>query len=109
MIAGPAAIASIVWNRFNKSWNFRAAATPAGIRMRFGLTSDTSSTLPPGRVHAVGLAQGPLWRGRDWWLVRAFVAGRRTGEVGSSSGGAQEDGIGVLLPVGDRDTALRAL
>ena len=109
MIAGPAAVVSIVWNRFNKSWNFRAAATPAGIRMRFGLTSDTSSTLPPGRVHAVGLAQGPLWRGRDWWLVRALVAGRRTGEAGSSSGGAQEDGIGVLLPVGDRDTALRAL
>lgn len=109
VIAGPAAIASIVWNRFNKSWNFRAAATPAGIRMRFGLTSDTSSTLPPGRVHAVGLAQGPLWRGRDWWRVRAVVAGRRTGDAGSSSESAQEDGIGVLLPVGDRDTALRAL
>lgn len=109
VIAGPAAIASIAWNRFNKSWNFRAAATPAGIRMRFGLTSDTSSTLPPGRVHAVGLAQGPLWRGRDWWRVRAVVAGRRTGDAGSSSESAQEDGIGVLLPVGDRDTALRAL
>lgn len=109
VIAGPAAIASIVWNRFNKSWNFRAAATPAGIRMRFGLTSDTSSTLPPGRVHAVGLAQGPLWRGKDWWRVRAVVAGRRTGDAGSSSESAQEDGIGVLLPVGDRDTALRAL
>ena len=109
VIAGPAAVASIVWNRFNKSWNFRAAATPAGIRMRFGLTSDTSSTLPPGRVHAVGIEQGPLWRGKDWWRVRAVVAGRRTGEAGSSSGSAQEDGIGVLLPVGDRDTALRAL
>ena len=109
VIAGPAAVVSIVWNRFNESWNFRAAATPAGIRMRFGLTSDTSSTLPPGRVHAVGLAQGPLWRGKDWWRVRAVVAGRRTGEAGSSSGSAQEDGIGVLLPVGDRDTALRAL
>ena len=109
VIAGPAAVVSIVWNRFNESWNFRAAATPAGIRMRFGLTSDTSSTLPPGRVHAVGLTQGPLWRGKDWWRVRAVVAGRRTGEAGSSSGSAQEDGIGVLLPVGDRDTALRAL
>lgn len=109
VIAGPAAVVSIVWNRFNESWNFRAAATLAGIRMRFGLTSDTSSTLPPGRVHAVGLAQGPLWRGKDWWRVRAVVAGRRTGEAGSSSGSAQEDGIGVLLPVGDRDTALRAL
>ena len=86
VIAGPAAVVSIVWNRFNESWNFRAAATPAGIRMRFGLTSDTSSTLPPGRVHAVGLAQGPLWRGKDWWRVRAVVAGRRTGEAGSSSG-----------------------
>ena len=109
VIAGPAAVVSIVWNRFNESWNFRAAATPAGIRMRFGLTSDTSSTLPPGRVHAVGLTQGPLWRGKDWWRVRAVVAGRRTGEAGSSSGSVQEDGIGVLLPVGDRDTALRAL
>lgn len=109
VIAGPAAVVSIVWNRFNESWNFRAAATPAGIRMRFGLTSDTSSTLPPGRVHAVGIEQGPLWHGKDWWRVRAVVAGRRTGEAGSSSGSVQEDGIGVLLPVGDRDTALRAL
>ncbi|MCL3793188.1 PH domain-containing protein, partial [Actinomyces sp. 186855] len=104
----PFAFISLAWGRFSNGWGFRAAATPAGIRMRFGLTSDTSTTLPPGRVHAVGLQQGLLWRGKDWWRVSATVAGREAVDT-SSGGGIEENGANVLLPVGDRDTALRAL
>ncbi|MDU7428937.1 MAG: PH domain-containing protein [Actinomyces urogenitalis] len=103
----PLTAVSVVWGRFNRGWRFRAFATPAGIRVRYGLTADTSSTLPPGRVHAVSLQQGPLWRGKDWWKVVACVAGRES--VDSSSGQVQENGSNILLPVGDRDTALRAL
>lgn len=103
----PLTAVGVVWGRFNRGWRFRAFATPAGIRVRYGLTADTSSTLPPGRVYAVSLQQGPLWRGKDWWKVVACVAGRES--VDSSSGQVQENGSNILLPVGDRDTALRAL
>ena len=96
---------SLVWSRFNSAWNFQAAATPSGIRMRYGLTSDTSRTLPPGRVHGVGIAQPILWRGKDWWKVDVTVAGR---EDRSQDGQNRQFG-NLLLPVGSRDTALRAL
>ena len=96
---------SLVWSRFNSAWSFQAAATPSGIRMRYGLTSDTSRTLPPGRVHGVGIAQPILWRGKDWWKVDVTVAGR---EDRSQDGQNRQFG-NLLLPVGSRDTALRAL
>lgn len=108
MLAAPVAFIGTVWGRFNHGWGYRAAATPAGIRMRFGLTADTSSTLPPGRVHGVSLEQGILWRGPDWWRVETAVAGRTSVEA-SNSGSIEETGENVLLPVGDRDTAERAL
>ena len=97
--------ATIVWSQFNSAWNFQAAATPSGIRMRYGLTSETSRTLPPGRVHGVGLTGPILWRGKDWWKVDVTVAGR---EDRSQDGQNRQFG-NLLLPVGARDTALRAL
>ena len=99
------AMATIVWSQFNSAWNFQAAATPSGIRMRYGLTSETSRTLPPGRVHGVGIAQPILWRRKDWWKVDVTVAGR---EDRSQDGQNRQFG-NLLLPVGSRDTALRAL
>lgn len=99
------AMATIVWSHFNSAWNFQAAATPSGIRMSYGLTSETSRTLPPGRVHGVGLTGPILWRRKDWWKVDVTVAGR---EDRSQDGQTREIG-NLLLPVGSRDTALRAL
>lgn len=99
------AMATIVWSHFNSAWNFQAAATPSGIRMSYGLTSETSRTLPPGRVHGVGLTGPILWRRKDWWKVDVTVAGR---EDRSQDGQTREFG-NLLLPVGVRDTALRAL
>ena len=104
-ISTVAGAVSLVWSRFNSAWNFQAAATPSGIRMRYGLTSDTSRTLPPGRVHGVGIAQPILWRGKDWWKVNVTVAGRED----RSQDGQNRQTSNLLLPVGVRDTALRAL
>ncbi|OLO76719.1 PH domain-containing protein [Actinomyces oris] len=104
-ISTVAGAVSLVWSRFNSAWNFQAAATPSGIRMTYGLTSETSRTLPPGRVHGVGIAQPILWRGKDWWKVDVTVAGR---EDRSQDGQNRQFG-NLLLPVGVRDTALRAL
>ena len=99
------AMATIVWSHFNSAWNFHAAATPSGIRMSYGLTSETSRTLPPGRVHGVGLVGPILWRRKDWWKVNVTVAGR---DENPHDGQTREIG-NLLLPVGSRDTALRAL
>ncbi|WP_196717285.1 PH domain-containing protein [Actinomyces trachealis] len=107
VLVAPLAIGSYAWSVFDKGWRFRAAATPAGIRMRFGLTAETSTTLPPGRVHGVKLSQGPFWRGPDWWRAEVSVAGRVRSE--SKSNQVESAGANVLLPVGERDTALRAL
>ena len=99
------ALATMVWNQFNSAWNFHAAATPSGIRMSYGLTAETSRTLPPGRVHGVGLTRPILWRRKDWWKVDVTVAGR---DERPHDGQTREIG-NLLLPVGSRDTALRAL
>ena len=99
------ALATMVWHQFNSAWNFHAAATPSGIRMSYGLTAETSRTLPPGRVHGVGLTGPILWRRKDWWKVNVTVAGR---DENPHDGQTREIG-NMLLPVGSRDTALRAL
>ena len=99
------ALATMVWNQFNSAWNFHAAATTSGIRMSYGLTAETSRTLPPGRVHGVGLTGPILWRRKDWWKVDVTVAGR---DERPHDGQTREIG-NLLLPVGSRDTALRAL
>lgn len=73
----PAALGAggYVWNRVNSEATFRAAASPDGIRLRHGLTETRTQTVPPGRVQAVRLTQGPLWRRNDWWKVEINVAG----------------------------------
>lgn len=100
LIAG---VAGHLWNTVNERWNFRAFATPVGIRLQRGLSTDLSSTLPPGRVHAVELSQPLLWRGPQWWKVKAIVAGRVGSENESVTSG------NLLLPVGDWEHTLRAL
>ncbi|AYD90751.1 hypothetical protein D5R93_02680 [Actinomyces lilanjuaniae] len=106
MLAFPVICWSYAWQRLTRGWRFRALATPQGIRMRYGLTSETTRTLPPGRVHAVSLAQPLLWRRKDWWTVETSVAGmEEAGEAGSSRLVSESR----LLPVGSRQTALLAL
>jgi len=106
-LAAPVAIIGAVWNRFNRGWGFRAAAVPTGIRVRFGLTSEVSLTLPPGRVHGVGIEQSPLWRRKDWWRVKVGMAGRTGRKPSDGSSAEQRNGStgSVLLPVGERRTA----
>ncbi|WP_454040995.1 PH domain-containing protein [Cellulosimicrobium sp. Marseille-Q8652] len=91
-----------LFQRFTGEFGFRSAISPDGIRLRHGLLETRSQTIPPGRVQAVRLLQGPFWRGPDWWRVDVNVAG-----YGPSADGSQTKS--VLLPVGSRDEALAAL
>jgi membrane-flanked domain protein len=104
IVSGLVGYLSYAWNRLRSGWGFRACATPAGIRLRYGLTDAVSVTLPPGRVHAVELSRNILWRSRDWWGVRVMLAGRE-GEGGDDV----RSQASRLLPVGTRTDALRAL
>ncbi len=88
-----------VWNRINTGATFRAAASPDGIRLRHGLTETRTQTVPPGRVQAVRISQGPLWRGADWWRVEMNVAGY----------GSEASTESVLHPVATRAEAAVAL
>jgi putative membrane protein len=91
-----------LFSRFTGEFGFRSAISPDGIRLRHGLLETRSQTIPPGRVQAVRLKQGPFWRGPDWWRVDVNVAG-----YGVSADGSETKS--VLLPVGTRDEALAAL
>jgi putative membrane protein len=90
-----------LFQRFAGEFGFRAAISPDGIRLRHGLLETRAQTIPPGRVQAVSLTQGPFWRGPDWWRVKVNVAGY------ASADGKESQNI--LLPVGPRDEALAAL
>ena len=92
---------TFVWSRINQGANFRAAISPDGIRLRHGLTEARTQTVPPGRVQAIRLRQGPLWRGPDWWRVEINVAGYGQGD--------QQQRDTVLHPVATRGDAMTAL
>ncbi|MBU4215315.1 MAG: PH domain-containing protein [Actinobacteria bacterium] len=95
-------VVSVVWARVNGGASFRAATSPDGIRLRHGLTEARAQTVPPGRVQAVSIHQGPLWRRPDWWRVQINVAGYGHEE----SSGERES---VLHPVATREEARTAL
>lgn len=96
-------VGGYLFQRFAGEFGFRAALSPDGIRLRHGLLETRAQTIPPGRVQAVSLTQGPWWRGPDWWRVRVNVAGYGGAE------GSSDESQSVLLPVGPRAEALTAL
>lgn len=93
----PAALglAAGYWNFFNKGFNFTAAVSPDGIRLRYGLLDTQAQTLPPGRIQAVKVAQPPLWRPFGWYRMQVNAAG-----YGVSGNAAEGNTRTILLPVG---------
>lgn len=92
-------VGGYVWSRFAGEFAFRVAMSPDGIRLRHGLLESKARTVPPGRVQAVQVSQGPLWRGRRWWRVSINVAGY----------GPEEQTAGVLYPVATTEEVARLL
>ncbi len=74
------------WGSFNKGYNFTAAISPDGIRLRYGLLDTQAQTLPPGRIQALKVTQPPLWRIFGWYRMQVNVAGY--GASGSNGEGA---------------------
>lgn len=94
---------TFIWTRFASEFNFQAAVSPDGIRVRRGLLERKSETIPPRRVHAVTVYQPFLWRRRGWYRVQISQAS------GGEPGNKESFSSQVLLPVGTEAQAAQAL
>lgn len=83
------------WRLFNKGYNFTAAISPDGIRLRYGLLDTQAQTLPPGRIQALRIVQSPFWRPLGWYRMQVNVAG-----YGAADNGGEASSRTTLLPVG---------
>ena len=95
LIPAALGLAASYWGSFNKGYNFTAAISPDGIRLRYGLLDTQAQTLPPGRIQALSVTQSPLWRIFGWYRIQVNVAGY--GAVGSNGDASPRT---TLLPVG---------
>ncbi|WP_241245952.1 PH domain-containing protein [Microbacterium sp. 4R-513] len=86
-----------------RSLRYSIAPTPDGVRITFGLLTTITEIVPPGRVHAVEIAQSILWRGFGWWTIRI---NRLTGRSLSDN---SNDQFTTVLPVGTTDDVERVL
>lgn len=93
-------VGSAMWTRFSRGFNFSAAISPDGLRLRHGLLETRTQTLPPGRVQAVELRQSLWWRRPGWWKLRVNVAG-----YASEGQGNAEASSTVLMPAATREEA----
>ncbi|MCM6763197.1 PH domain-containing protein [Rathayibacter sp. ZW T2_19] len=81
--------------KFVRSLRYSISGTADGVRVGYGVFSTSSDTLPPGRIHAVEIAQPLLWRPFGWWQVKIDRAGH------AASQGANGEPNTTILPVGD--------
>lgn len=75
-----------------------------GLRVRGGLTTLTTRSIPPARLHAIELHRPMLWRWKDWWEVTATLAGAATLDTSGDTPGSE-----IIIPAGSREEALRVL
>ncbi|MFE4226669.1 PH domain-containing protein [Arthrobacter sp. NPDC056886] len=102
----PAAIGIVAsyWSSFNKGYNFTAAVSPDGIRLRYGLLDTQAQTVPPGRIQALKVSQPPLWRIFGWYRIQVNVAG-----YGVAASAGEGTARTTLLPVGSFADVLEIL
>lgn len=93
---------TVVGGQFLKFFGFTVAQSPDGLRLRFGLTSHRSQTVPPGRVQAVRIERPLMWKPWGWVRVVVNVAG-------TAGGSEAEERPSVVLPVAPMPVARAVL
>ncbi|HKU35428.1 MAG TPA: PH domain-containing protein [Paenarthrobacter sp.] len=96
-------IGAAYWSSFNKGYNFTAAISPDGIRLRYGLLDTQAQTVPPGRIQALKITQSPLWRLFGWYRMHVNVAGY------GGTPGNENAARTTLLPVGMKSDVMTML
>jgi putative membrane protein len=104
LIPAALGLAASYWGLFNKGYNFTAAISPDGIRLRYGLLDTQAQTLPPGRIQALKVAQPPMWRALGWYRIQVNVAG-----YGALEGAGEGSARTTLLPVGRLEDVMSIL
>jgi putative membrane protein len=99
MVGFVVAIFGYFWNQINGGFQFTAATSTDGLRLRHGLLETRRQTVTPGRVQAALVSQGVLWRTRGWYRITMNVAGYQEDQAR----------VNTLLPVGTLDDVLLAL
>ncbi len=84
------------WRKVVDQYGFAVGSAPDGIRVRRGLFSTVSETIPFARVQAVRKVEPFLWRPLKWCRLELDVAGSAGREQGSRSSQLTKS----LLPVG---------
>lgn len=100
------AFVAVTWSQISRSLRYAIAATSDGVRMTYGLLTTVTETLPPGRVHALEIAQPLLWRGFGWWTVRI---NRMTGASVAQASRTSQQQFTIALPVGTLDDVARVI
>lgn len=91
------------WVRsITRALRYSIAPTRNGVRITFGLFTTVTEILPPGRVHAVEVAQSILWRPYGWWSIKVNRLSGRAAD-------GQAAQFTSVLPVGTRDDVERVL
>jgi putative membrane protein len=91
----------ITWRRVTDQFGFTVGLAPDGIRVKRGLFSTVSETVPFARVQAVRKIQPLMWRLAGWCRLEVDVAGSPGQEQGTRSGRVTK----ALLPVGSYEMA----
>ncbi|KZE89453.1 PH domain-containing protein [Microbacterium sp. TNHR37B] len=91
------------FRQITRSLRYSIAPTPSGVRVTFGLFTTITETLPPGRIHAVEIAQPLLWRSVGWFRIRVNRLSGRSATDSSSQQSAE------VLPVGTRADVERVM
>lgn len=96
LVTGGLPILSVA-TEFLANYGFQVSRVAEGLRIRRGLLTTQSRTIPPDRVHAISIVSPLLWRRWDWVRVTVTIAGVQGDE-------ARPD---VLIPVAPRAQALQ--
>lgn len=94
-----------LFGELNKSYGFRVSVTKDSLKLRYGLSSTTSQTVPLGRIQSVRITQPLVWSLLGWFRVTAVIAGY--GSNPETGGGNSTRN--VLLPVGTGQDLMRLM
>jgi putative membrane protein len=103
MLTALLGVLAVPARRILDDWHFRIREDEAGLRLRHGLLSTRSQTVPRQRIQAIGVTWPLMWRPMGWLKARMDVAG-----FGAHDREANVHG-GVLLPVADGETGRELL